>query len=280
MFAQLFDRRGQAEELRVFSRICSSRREEALTHFRLPISDCRFFSLSLLTSAATGRNNTHHLWFSGSQRSGLVGQQVRDLFRRFNRFRVSDENARLRAAAHADHDGHGRCQSQRARTGNNQHRHRIDQRVSHRRRRSPNGPDDESDDGNADDGRHEIACHAVRQFLDRRAAALGFRHHLHNLREQRFGSDLLRPHQKSAGLIDGRADDGVVHALGDRHRFAGNHGFVHVAPAFDDHAVNGNFLAGPDAQHVAFRALRPPARPVPGRPGRDARSWPPGRATL
>ena len=40
--------------------------------------------------------------------------------------------------------------------------------------------------------------------------------------------------------------------LGHRHWLSGNHGFVDVAPALDNHAIDGDFLTGPDAQHVAL----------------------------
>ena len=58
-----------------------------------------------------------------------------------------------RAAAGRHHDRHRRRQAQRARAGDDQHRHRVDQRVRQPRLGPDSRPDDERDDGDRDDRR-------------------------------------------------------------------------------------------------------------------------------
>ena len=60
---------------------------------------------------------------------------------------------------------------------------------------------------NAHDDRHKISRHHVGQLLDRRAAALRFADHPHDLRQQRFRADALRAHHQRARAVHGRAGD-------------------------------------------------------------------------
>ena len=64
--------------------------------------------------------------------------------------------------------------------------------------------------------RHEVAGHHVRELLNRRAAALGFAHHLHDAREQGVRADSLGPHDERAGRIHGGADHPIARVLFDR----------------------------------------------------------------
>ena len=88
--------------------------------------------------------------------------------------------------------------------------------------------------------------------MNRRAAALRFRDHLNDLRQQRFRSNSLGTHRERAGLIDRAADYLVTCAFAYRHWLACNHRFVDVALAFDDHTVYGHLFPGPHTQQVAF----------------------------
>ena len=52
-------------------------------------------------------------------------------------------------------------------------------------------------------------------------------------------------------VLSGRPDHAVAGALLDRDRLAGEHRLVHGRRAVDDHAVDGDPIAGPHAQQVA-----------------------------
>src|SRR5437899_8406651 len=65
-----------------------------------------------------------------SQSSGLINNQCVDLLHRLERTRIAHEDAFASSLPCSDHDGHRSCQSQCARTRNDQHRHRADQSMS------------------------------------------------------------------------------------------------------------------------------------------------------
>src|SRR5439155_165939 len=60
------------------------------------------------------------------------------------------------------------------------------------------------------------------------------------------------PTMMDIGVVHGCADHFFAGDFANWHRLAGDHRFVDVAPAFDDHAVDRNFFARPNAQHIAF----------------------------
>ena len=117
---------------------------------------------------------------------------------------------------------------------------------------------------------HEPAGHLIGEALDRRAAALGLRHHLHDLRKHGVAADLLRPHDERAGLVDGAADDLVAGRLGHGHGLAGDHGFVDGAAALDHFTVHRHPFAGPHTQTVAGHDADQADLVVPCRPARPA----------
>ena len=87
--------------------------------------------------------------------------------------------------------------------------------------------------------------------LDGRAAALRFGDHAHDLRQQGFAAHALGAHDERPRGVDGGADHARAGTLLHRHRFAGNHGFVHRAGAFEHDAVHRYFFAGPHPQPIA-----------------------------
>ena len=91
----------------------------------------------------------------------------------------------------------------------------------------------------------------VRQPLNGRAAALGLRHHLHDLREHRVAADLVGAHDEAARLVHGAADHPVANALGHGHGLSRHHGLVDRTSPFEDFTVDGHALSGPHAQAVA-----------------------------
>ncbi len=197
------------------------------------------------------RDHRHYLGLAFGQRAGFVHHQGIDLFHTFERFRIPDQDAGLRAAADADHDRHRRSESQRAGAGDNEHAHRRHQRVSKARLRTERGPGRECRERNRDHQRHEPGGHLVGETLDRRAAALRGGHHLHDLGQKCVAADLVGAHDKAAGEIDGAADDAGVFVLGHRHGFAGHHRLIERGVAFEHAAVDRHLVAGAHAQLVA-----------------------------
>ena len=65
--------------------------------------------------------------FALGQGAGLVDDQCVDVSCALKRTGVADENAKVRAASDAYHDGGRCCEPKRAGTGDDQHRDRVEQ---------------------------------------------------------------------------------------------------------------------------------------------------------
>jgi hypothetical protein len=74
------------------------------------------------------------------------------------------------------------------------------------------GPGAEGDQRREDDRRHEPACDQIGETLDGGARTLRLGDHLNDLREQGVASDLVGPHNKTAGLVE-RAGNNLGAAL-------------------------------------------------------------------
>ena len=196
-------------------------------------------------------DDRHHLRLAFRERAGLVDHQRVHFLHALERFRVLDQHAQLRAAADADHDRHRRGKAKRARAGDDQHAHGGDQSEGEARFRPKRGPGGKGDERHRDHRRHEPAGDPVGQPLNRRAAALRARHHLHDLREQRVAPDLVGAHHEAAAHVDGGADHARVLVFGHRHGFAGHHGFIERGAALQHDAVDRYLVAGAHAQAVA-----------------------------
>ena len=203
-----------------------------------------------LVEAGQGHDRDHFR-FSFGEGAGLVDDQGVDLFHALQRLGILDQHAGVRAAADADHDRHRRGQPQRAGAGDDQHAHRRDQPVGEARLRPERRPGGEGKKRHRDHRRHEPAGDLVGESLDRRAAALRLRHHLHDLGQQCVTADLFGAHHEAAAAVEGAADDAGIFFLGDRHGFAGDHGFIERGAAFQHAAVDRHLVAGAHAQFVA-----------------------------
>ena len=102
-------------------------------------------------------------------------------------------------------------------------------------------------------GGHEITRHDVREPLNRRTAALRFRHHLHDLREQRFAADAFRSHHERAVAVDRAADNALARLFLNRNRFARHHRFIDCARALEHDTIDRDFFARTHAQAIASR---------------------------
>ena len=116
----------------------------------------------------------------------------------FERFGIPDQHAGRRAAAHGDHDGHWCRQPQRARTSDNQHRNRSDQRVGQSgcgaqiaHATNADRCEDIPRDTKYPATRSASRCIGARL----RCASLT---NLHNLRQQRFRCRRARPSSRSS----------------------------------------------------------------------------------
>src|ERR1700683_3927916 len=76
--------------------------------------------------------------------SGFVDDDGIDFFQNLESLAILDENARASAASYPDHDRHWSGESQRAWTGDDQHRDRVHECVRQARLRSEEKPCDES----------------------------------------------------------------------------------------------------------------------------------------
>ena len=197
------------------------------------------------------RHHRDHLRLAFGQRAGLVDHQRVDLFHPLQRLGILDQHAGLRAAADADHDRHRRGEAERAGAGDDQHAHRRHQAKGKARLRPERRPGGERHERHRDHRRHEPAGDLIGQPLDRRAAALRLRHHLHDLRQQRVAADLVGAHHEAAAAVDRAADHARVFFLGHRHGFAGHHGFIERGAALQHDAVDRHLVAGAHAQAVA-----------------------------
>ena len=186
------------------------------------------------------------------QRARLVDDERIDVAQHFDRLRVSEQHAHRRALASGHHDGHWRRQAEGTRTRDDEDRDGIDERVRHSWRRPDQAPHDKRRERHQDHGRHEIAGHDVREFLNRRAAPLRLGDHGDDAREECLGADLLGAHHQGTRPVDRRAHDLVAGLFPNGNRLAADHRLVHAARAFQDDAVHRNLLAGPHAQPVAL----------------------------
>ena len=123
--------------------------------------------------------------------------------------------------------------------------------MSKSRLRAERSPDRERPDGDDDDRRHEHTCDPVGQLLYRGFGGLRAGDHRDDLRENAIPADLADADNRIAVERNSRAGDGAACAAVYGHGFAGDHRFVDIQRAGDDHTVGGDALAGLDDYQVA-----------------------------
>ncbi len=109
--------------------------------------------------------------------------------------------------------------------------------------RTEDEPREERDDRDCHHDGDEPFRHPVGEPLDGSTAALRLGDELHDSRQQSFAAYALSAHHERSGAIDGCADDSAVWRFFDGHGFAGDHRLVNRAAAFEQNAVDWNFLA-------------------------------------
>ena len=169
---------------------------------------------------------------------------------------VADEDAELGGLAGADHDGGRGGQPQGAGAGDDE-----DGDGGADGQHQPVGagaeghPADEGRECGEQDGGHEPGGDLVGQPLHRGLGALGVLDQADDLGQGAVGADGVGADHEGAGAVRGGSDHLVAGPLVDRDGLAGEHRLVDGGRAVDDGAVDGNVLAGPDADEIADRHL-------------------------
>src|SRR5918995_344664 len=177
--------------------------------------------------------------------AGLVQYHRVELVGALEGLPALDQYPRLSALAGAYHDrGRGR-EPHRARAGDDQDRHRVQQREREGRLGPEQEPDRERRGCHADHRRHEHRADPVCEALDGGLRPLGLLDHPHDLGEGGVLADLRCREAERSARVDGRADHLVALVLRDGDRLTRDHRLVHSRPTRDDPPVDGDLLAGP-----------------------------------
>ena len=209
----------------------------------------------LFTHFADG-DDLRHARFTLRQRSRFIDDESGDFFHQLDCAGVLDKNTGVRAAADADHDRHRRGEPKRAGTSDDEDRDGIHDRVGEAGFGSDPHPGDESHERCQQDRGHKVTGDFIGESLDRRAAALRFRNHLHDLRQHGFVADSLRFHDEAAGVVESAADYFLAGTFFDGQRFPRDHRFVDRRPTVEDLAVDRNFFARAHAQVITCLHVR------------------------
>ena len=195
------------------------------------------------------RFHRRHTRLADGERARLVEDDEIHLLRAFQRLRVGNQDAAPRARTRAGHDGGRRGKTQRTWAGNYQHGNSVDDgRLP---RRTGNEPTCQRENRRHQHRRHENGADAVDQLLDRRLGSLRVFHKADDAREHRVGADGRGAHEQHAVGGDGAGGHVVAFALGHGQAFAGQHGFIDVACAFQHHRIHGDAFTGAHGHHVA-----------------------------
>ncbi len=186
------------------------------------------------------------------ERAGLVEHQRVYAGEGFQRLSILHQHSGRSAAAHGNHDGHGRGEPQRTGARNDQYGDARDQRVSEARLRAEHSPADKGDDSRSHNRRHKDCRYFVRKALYGSAAALGFAYKLHDLGQEGFAADALRDHDEAPAGVKCAGGDFIAHSFFDGKGFAGYHRFVNGAGTFANHAVNGDTFTGSYTERIAM----------------------------
>ena len=194
------------------------------------------------------QHDIRHVRRPASQGTGLVHRQHADMLGTFQRFGILHQNAHLRALPGAHHDRRWCRQPERTGAGNHQHGDGIDQRLGQIARMKP--PAGEGEQRDHTDRGNKYRRYAIGQPLHRGFRALSFGHQTNDAGQQRMLANTSGATAQLPELILGRSKDTLAHRLGNRHAFAGEHGFVDTAGAINDYAVDRHAFARPDNEDV------------------------------
>ena len=186
----------------------------------------------------------------GRDRARLVDDDGVDATGGFQHLRSLDQDAELCPPAGADEQRGRRGQTERARAGDDEHRHR---RRQGSRRTGPGGqPPDERPQSDQHHHGNEDGADPVGQPLHLCLTALRLGDELGDLGQDRVGAHPACPHDQPSACIDRRAGDRVARAHLDRDALAGQQARVDCGVALLHDAVSRNLFSGTD-QEVGAR---------------------------
>ena len=188
---------------------------------------------------------------AGRERSGLVDQQRGGGAQPLERCGILHEHAGLGPAADPRHERNRSRESERARTGDDEHRHGIQERVDETRFGADEEPDSKRHRGEHEHDRGEPRGDPIGEPRDRGLALLRLLNETDDLGEQRVTADPFRVEDERAGGVEGARTDAVLCSLGNRDGLASQHRFVDLRRTVRHATVDGNVLAGPDAKPIA-----------------------------
>ena len=182
----------------------------------------------------------HHGGLPFRQGAGLVHDHRLDFPGDLQALRILDEDALGSPVADAGDDGGRRSQAQRARAGDDKDRHHGQKTQGDF---PAQDPDEERQDGDADDDGHEDRRDAVHRLLDRGLGALRVPYHPDDAGKEGVLPHFLHLHGQGAVLVDGAGIDMGTSLLEGRDRFAGQRALIHVGGAVRDQAVHRKAFA-------------------------------------
>ena len=188
------------------------------------------------------------LRFTFGQRAGFIKHQRGELTGALQCIGITYQHAVLCGAADTGNNRHRRCQTQRTRTGDNQHRRGDNQGVDNLRRRAEEVPDGGAENGNGDHHRHEHGGDSIRQLADFRLTALCLTHHLNNARQRGVAADSACAELDRTIFDHGTGVNAIAIAFLLRDRLTGQHRFIKPGFALANFTVNGDAVAGSQAQ--------------------------------
>ena len=202
---------------------------------------------------ALRRDKLRRLTVTECDGAGFIERDDLHLAGFFERNGSFKQDAVFRAHAAAYHDGDRRREAKCARAADDEHGDAARERVAER---LPNEhPDDERNNGDADDGRDEHAGNLIGDLRNRCFRGSGIADHADNLGKRGIFSNARCFAAQEAGLVHGRGGNSIAHGLIDRNALAGEGGFVDGAGAFQDNAVYGDILTGTHDEHIAAANL-------------------------
>ena len=181
-------------------------------------------------------------------RTGLIQHHAINRARRLQHLRVTNQNAQLPAAARTRQQCRRGRQTQGARAGHHQHRHRC---VERRRTVTGNQPPaDQGQRRNRQNHRHEHGRNTVRQASNRSLRLLRARHQLTHLRQGRLSAHTGGAHRQRTRRIHRRTRDRITRMHLHRHRLTRQQGRIHRRRPLNHYTIRGNLLARAHQEQV------------------------------
>ena len=181
------------------------------------------------------------------QRAGLVEADRVERGERLERLEALHQDAAPHERAGSGKQRRRRCERERARAGDDQHRDRHPDRA----RRVDERPGDGGAGGKGEHAPQERSGDAIRGAQQRRPIGHRRAHQRDDAFVARVGADAIGTLDDGAAQVDAAGDRDVASALRDRPRFAGQQRLVGVGLAFEQHAVGRERFAGENADPVA-----------------------------